>query len=102
MSDRVDRTPEAQEEIEQIAFARAQEREDLGYRFLDSMEGSLRRLAVMPGIGVLYDTQDPRLSGLRCARVDGFRNHVIYYRPTDAGIDVVRVLHAARDTKRLL
>ena len=33
--------------------------------------------------------------------VRGFEKHVIFYRPVATGIDVVRVLHAARDIEAI-
>jgi toxin ParE1/3/4 len=30
-------------------------------------------------------------------RIDGFPNHVIFCRPIEHGIEIVRVLHGARD-----
>jgi plasmid stabilization system protein ParE len=36
--------------------------------------------------------------------IPDFPNHLIFYRPTttDVGIEIVRVLHAARDIPRIL
>jgi toxin ParE1/3/4 len=34
--------------------------------------------------------------------MSGFRNHLIFYRPIDDGIEIVRVLHGARDWQNLL
>ena len=34
--------------------------------------------------------------------IRGFPNHQIYYRPIDDGIEVIRVLHAARDITKIL
>jgi toxin ParE1/3/4 len=34
--------------------------------------------------------------------VPGFRNHLIFYRVTGDAIEVLRVLHAARDVRKLL
>jgi len=39
--------------------------------------------------------------GLRAWPIDGFRNHLVFYRPTDEGVDIVRVLHGARDIEAL-
>ena len=33
----------------------------------------------------------------RVWRVEGFERYLIFYRPVGSGIEVVRVLHAARD-----
>ena len=34
--------------------------------------------------------------------VQGFEKHLVFYRPTEAGIEIVRVLHAARDIAAVL
>jgi toxin ParE1/3/4 len=43
-----------------------------------------------------------RLSTLRQWPIRGFENYLIFYLPTEAGIDVLRVLHGARDIDRIL
>ncbi len=55
----------------------------------------------MPGIGERRESRNPRLHGLRIWRVEGFENHLIFYRPADDGIEIVRVLHGARDIDRI-
>jgi len=40
-------------------------------------------------------------AGLRVWPIKAFENYLIFYQPTDAGIDVVRVIHAARDIEAL-
>lgn len=42
------------------------------------------------------------LPGLRSFRVKDFANHRIFYRPREQGIEVVRVLHGARDLDNAL
>jgi len=56
----------------------------------------------MPGIGEPYQVANPQRVGLRCAHVRRFKNYLIYYRPIPGGIDVIRVLHAARDIRDIL
>ena len=56
----------------------------------------------MPGLGERRQTANPRLEGLRVWRIQGFEKHLIFYRPVDDGIEIVRVLHGARDIDRLL
>ncbi len=43
--------------------------------------------------------------GLRACERDsagGFENHFVFYRPHESGIEVVRVLHGARDLESIL
>jgi toxin ParE1/3/4 len=71
-------------------------------RFVDVAEDQMRRLAEFPGAGEPRFFKHPRLRGLRSARIRGFRNYLVFYREVTAGIEVVRVLHAARDLERVL
>ena len=71
-------------------------------RFREAAEATFEFLAERPGIGAPYDVDNPRLQGLRCSRVKRFRNYLIFYLPLEDGIDVIRVLHAARDITSLL
>ena len=75
---------------------------EAAHRFRQAAEATFAALAHTPGIGELYEVTNPRLEGLRCARVRRFRNYLIFYRPIDGGIDVIRVLHAARNIRALL
>jgi len=46
--------------------------------------------------------RNPRLRDLRIWPIRGFEKIVIFYRPIEGGIEVVRVLHGARDVKGIL
>jgi len=56
----------------------------------------------MPQMGTPRQFRNSRLIGLRMWRVPGFEKHLIFYRVTEGGIEVVRVLHGARDIQRIL
>lgn len=71
-------------------------------RFLDATEATFAQLEGMPGMGRLYDSPDPRLAGVRVWSVKGFPNHLIFYRPLDSGIEVLHMLHGARDINAAL
>ena len=45
----------------------------------------------MPGIGERWPSSNPRLTGLRVWRIEGFEKHLIFYRAADDGIEIVRV-----------
>jgi toxin ParE1/3/4 len=59
--------------------------------WVDRLDQALRRLAGQPRMGRARDELSPGLRSLP------FGRYVIFYEPLDDGIDVVRVLHAARD-----
>lgn len=71
-------------------------------RFYDAANTTFANLARMPNVGERRESAKARLEGLRVWRVQGFENHLIFYRPLEAGIEIVRVLHAARDLDRAL
>jgi toxin ParE1/3/4 len=70
-------------------------------RFQAAIQKLLANLVLMPRLGVLYHLHSTRLHGIRMHPVPGFRNHLVFYRPTEEGIEVVRVLHGARDIRRI-
>lgn len=73
-------------------------------RFLAGVRATLERLAADPEIGSPRRFSGSALAGLRIWPVRGFRRHLLFYRPLvdDEGIEVVRLLHAARDIESLL
>ncbi len=103
MTGPVVRHPMAYHDLDEIA-ALLQERSgpDLALQFLESAERIFDQLAKMPGIGTRYKAENPRLTGLRCASITGFKRYLIFYRPLDPGIEVLRVLHGARNIQSLL
>ena len=64
-------------------------------RFLDYLDGKISRLAEMPGMGLLRPELAP---GLRAFAVD---NYLLVYRVAGHGIEIIRVLHAARDLESI-
>ena len=51
----------------------------------------------MPGIGAEFEHDHPALAGVRFFPVSRFRNYLVFYRPVADGIEVIRVVHGARD-----
>ena len=70
-------------------------------RFLEAVERDAARLASMPGIGRKREFRNPRLHDVRSWPIGGFENFLIFYRPVRQGIEVVRVLHGARNIARI-
>lgn len=66
-------------------------------RFLDAAQATFTRLAKNPLSAGRYFSRNPRLNEIRVARVRGFPNHLVFFLPNEAGVEVVRVLHGARD-----
>lgn len=71
-------------------------------RFLDAAEATFRLLAASPHIGTRYDPDLPALADLRFLPISRFKNDLVFYRPLADGIEVIRVLHGARDIHSIL
>jgi toxin ParE1/3/4 len=71
-------------------------------RFLEAAEATFQQLEETPELGRLYETDNPRLAGVRVIRVRGFRNHLIFYRPCVEGVELLHLLHGARDLPAVL
>lgn len=87
---------------DQAAYLAREASLDVALRFYDAAATSFEQIARRPGIGEQRPTANPRLEGLRVWRIQGFEKHLIFYRPAPDGIEIVRVLHGARDLDRLL
>lgn len=71
-------------------------------RFLDAARRSFAHLAAMPSMGAAYDALSPSLRGMRRFRVQNFEDYLIFYRPIDRGIEIIRVIHGTRDIEAIL
>ena len=86
---------QAEADLEEIWFHIAQSNsraaDRLSAKFVDKYQTLLR----FPEMGTVCEQLGP---GLRYFAVG---NYAIFYRPIETGIEIVRVLHAARDLMRL-
>lgn len=85
---------------DQAAYLAREAGIEVALRFYDAAAKTFESITRMPGIGERRESVNPQLAGLRVWRVEGFENHLVFYRPAapdEAGIDIVRVLHGARD-----
>ena len=71
-------------------------------RLLDAVEVAVQFLFENPGAGRQREFRSPRAQGVRSWVVTGFQTYVIFYRAVGAEMEVVRLVHGARDIPRLL
>src|SRR5262249_23324204 len=71
-------------------------------KFLVQAEATFARLADMPHLGTRYEAENPLFGEIRFFPIRRFKNHLMFYLPTDQGIDVIRVLHGALDISSIL
>lgn len=95
---RVERRPRARlDVVEQAIYLGQEASEEVALRFIDAVDAAFRRLADTPEIGRLCELRSPRLAGLRSWSVPGFEKHLIFYRVDEDLVEVVRIVHGARD-----
>ncbi|MES2205537.1 MAG: type II toxin-antitoxin system RelE/ParE family toxin [Pseudomonadota bacterium] len=75
----------------------ASENIDASMRFLEAIEKTFDNLNQHPGIGSTRYAHLPLLEGLRVWAVSGFENYLIFYIERSTHVDVLRILHGARD-----
>jgi toxin ParE1/3/4 len=56
----------------------------------------------MPGMGKLIQFSNPNLAGIRQQAIKGFKNYLVFYRLTNSGVEILRVIHGARDILEIL
>jgi toxin ParE1/3/4 len=93
MTGRVLRRPRVRQDIAERARFIADDSPDAAESFIDAVEHAFAMLANLPGLGASRSY----VPDLRMWRVPGFEKHLIFYRPLDDGVEVIRVLHGARD-----
>jgi len=75
---------------------------DAAIRFLDAVEETFRFLAESSDVGNPCHFRRPTLAGMKRWHVRGFPKHLIFYFATEDEVEIVRVLHAARDWQSIL
>jgi toxin ParE1/3/4 len=86
----------------QVAYLAQEAGETVALRFLDAMERTFSTLAEQPALGSLRLLDETRLEGTRVLPVAGFRKVLVFYVTSGDTIEVLRVLHGARDIPPLL
>ncbi len=97
MSGRIEIRPQAYVDLAEIAEFLAKTSPAAARRFLLAAEATFDWLSINSGAGAIYGFEHALATDVRAWRVQRFKNHLIFYREVSRGIQVVRVLHGARD-----
>ena len=87
--------------LEQFVYFGEQASVALAERYFAAVDATCRQLVKHPRSGTLYDSNIARLAGMRRVPVRGFGSYLLFYLPRTGGVDIVRVLHGARDIENL-
>jgi toxin ParE1/3/4 len=89
--------PEARIDIAEIGLYFAERNQEVESRFYLELDKTIRMLADSPNLGERCQFRNPETKGMRIWQVSKFSNYLIFYLPKDDQLDVVRVIHGARD-----
>jgi toxin ParE1/3/4 len=87
---------EAEADLEEIGDYIARENPVRAVSFIDEIEATCQKLAEQPLMGRSRDELRPSLRSFPHGA------YLVFYRPLDNGVVVVRVLHGRRNLSRLL
>lgn len=90
-------SPQAERDIDQSLAPMEPHHIEHAMRLLDAIERDAVHLAAMHGTGRRLETKNPAFADVRSWHVIGYENWLVFYRPTDRGIQVLRVLQRPRD-----
>jgi toxin ParE1/3/4 len=71
-------------------------------RFLDAVENTAAKLGRMPMLGSRNYADTVLQKGVRMIAVEHFKNYLLFFVERDASIDIVRILHGARDISYIM
>jgi toxin ParE1/3/4 len=83
--------PRAQSDLAEIWDYIADDSEAQADAFVETIDQKFKALAVRPTMGRLRDKIEKALRSFPVGR------YVIFYRPIPEGVEIIRVLHGARD-----
>ena len=93
--------PAAVDDLEDLAVWLGNESPGAAARFLENSLKEFNGLAAMPLKGRPRHFSHPHAAGIRSWIITGFPNHLIFYRPVEGGVEILHVLHGARNIDAL-
>jgi toxin ParE1/3/4 len=94
--------PAADADVDSAAEYIAQDNLDAALRFYDAVESTYRELRDNPKRWPVHELDHPRLTNIRKRAVIGFGNYLVFYRVEQPVVEIIRVLHGARDVPSIL
>ena len=94
--------PAADADLDEAALYIARDSEEQALRLYDAADATFRLLREHPERWPLCELNHPRLKDLRRCSIVGFRNHLVFYHLEGEVVEVIRILHGARDILPIL
>jgi toxin ParE1/3/4 len=94
--------PAAVADVDEAALYIAQNSLDSALRFYDAVDRTFHGIRQDPTCWPKYEIDHPKLGELRKTSIAGFRNFLVFYIVQAGVVQIVRVLHGARDIPSIL
>ena len=88
--------PQAEIDLDECAENIATDNLDAALRLYDCASETYKILADNPKMGKKYHSQNSLLSHVRFFPISKYKHYLAFYRPTDNGIEIIRVLRTSR------
>jgi toxin ParE1/3/4 len=95
-------TRQSEEDLYLVTRFIAESSPDSAARLTTNFLRSVERLVHHPRIGRVAETPASSADELRWLPIDGFPNHLIFYRVAQDQLIVVRIIHGARELESIL
>ena len=91
----------AEQDVEEIVDYISRDSAQAGATFRVALQHVCELLVELPEAGSARTFRNPEMKGVRMLPVRKFDNYLIFYRSTSEGLEIVRVVHGARDLPSL-
>ncbi|WP_319422434.1 type II toxin-antitoxin system RelE/ParE family toxin [Pleurocapsa sp. FMAR1] len=75
---------------------------DISDDFLLAAENTFAQLGNFPQLGKSSKFDSPELIDIRQKAVKGFESYLVFYRLIEDGVEIIRVIHGARNVEDIL
>jgi toxin ParE1/3/4 len=99
---KVNKRPQVIRDLIDLATYIAEDNLEVSDLFLQAAEETFKQLAKRPQMGKMTQFSNPFLAGIRQQAIKGFRKYLVFYFPIDEGVEILRVIHGARDIEAIL
>jgi toxin ParE1/3/4 len=94
--------PQAERDIKEQSRCIGHRSRQIAVRFVRAVRAIIDELSARPEMSAIWHSPQSRLTGVRVWQVQGFKNHLIFYRITERSVEFLGVLPGARDLPRVL
>jgi toxin ParE1/3/4 len=98
----IQKRPQVIRDLIELATYIAEDNMDASDRFLVAAEETFKQLVQTPKMGKRCQFSHPNLIDVRQQAIKGFKRYLIFYRLIDSEVEILRVIHGARDIEDIL